>query len=257
LRVLEEHNRFAAVLIDKHRAKILVVDAMGMEQIADFIAEVPGKHASTGTDHIWSQSQMARDHLMHLKAHAGRVALELAAHVDRSRIDSIVVGGPVEATSVFIGELPRRLQQMVIDTISVSLDGNYDRLLSDLKAVKESAERDEESKLVQSLITSAHKGDRAVLGPADTFEAILEGRVYCMIIARDFRISGVECRNCRALWLQAEGNCPVCGGELDQAPDLVSRASRRVLEQAGKVRLVSGEAAARLGGAGLGAVLRF
>jgi hypothetical protein len=38
---------------------------------------------------------------------------------------------------------------------------------------------------------------------------------------------------------------------------LINRASHRVLDMGGKVQLVSGEAAAKLADAGIGAVLRF
>jgi peptide subunit release factor 1 (eRF1) len=257
LKILEEHDRFAAVLIDKHRARILAVDAMGLEQLADLTSDVPNKHATTGTDHIWSQSQMGRDHIKHLKWHASRAAEELAGIIDRTRITKIVVGGPVEATSLFTNELPKRLQQMVIGTVAVPIDASYDRLLTELRAVRESAEREDEDRLVQSLITSAHKGDRAVLGAADTLAAIREGRVYCMVVARDFHIEGKECSRCHLLSLEGSEECSFCGGKLEPAHDLVNRASRRVLEQAGKVQLVSGDAAAKLAETGIGAVLRF
>ena len=257
LAVLEEHDRFAAVLIDKHRGRILTVDAMGMEQVADLISDVPNRHATTGTDHIWSQGQMGRDHLKHLKWHASHVATELETIVDRNRIECIVVGGPIEATSVFVNELPKRLQNAVIDTIQVPIDASYDRLLEELRSAKESYERSEEAKLVESMVTAAHKNDRAVLGAVDTIEAINEGRVYCMVVARDYRAEGAECSSCRSLFVEQRGECPVDGATLSVAPDLINRASRRVLEQDGRVRVVSREASNRLGQTGIGAILRF
>jgi hypothetical protein len=59
--------------------------------------------------------------------------------------------------------------------------------------------------------------------------------------------------------LGADGpeRCSFCGGKVEPAPDLINRASHRVIEQAGKVQIVSGHAAEKLAANGIGAVLRF
>ena len=257
LEVIEEHDRFGVVLIDKHRARILAVDAGGIEQLAEIVSDVPNKHATTGTDHLWSQGQMDRDHGEHVQRHAKRAADELATVIDRLKLGRIVIGGPVEATTAFTGQLPKRIQQMIIGTISAAVDANHDRLIAELRAVQEKAEQEDETKLVDSMITAAMKGERAVLGVSATLGAIQEGRVYRMVIARDFRLEGKECASCHVLVSDGDEKCAFCGSKLEAAPDLINRASHRVLDMGGKVQLVSGEAAAKLAKAGIGAVLRF
>lgn len=257
LELIEEQDHFGVVLVDKHRARILTVDATGVEQHKEIESDVPNRHQAAGTDHIWSQSHMERDHTNHVVGHVKRVVDELATIVDKTRVGRLVVGGPVEATSIFVGELPKRLQQMVIDTISVPLDAGSDRLMSEVRAVQERAEHEDEMKLVESMITAAHKGDRGVLGIVDTLEAIQQQRVYCLVVARDYRVEGKECDSCRVLIADGQGRCSFCGGELRDAPDLINRASHRVLDQAGKVQMISGEAAAKLERIGVGAILRF
>jgi hypothetical protein len=257
LEVVEDSDRFGVVLVDKQRARVLTVDASGMEQQAEVLSDVPNKHVTTGTDHIWSQTQMERDHTKHVHWHVKRVVDELAAVIDRTKISQVVVGGPVEATSAFINELPKRLEQMVIGTISVPLDVNYERLVAELRAVQEETENEDEANLVDSMITAAMKGDRAVLGITETLRAIQEQRVYRMVVARGYRMEGKECDSCRVLVVGGEDNCSFCGGQLRPAPDLINRASHRVLEQAGKVMQVAGAAADKLAGIGVGAVLRF
>lgn len=257
LEVLEETDRFAAVLIDKQRARILTVDSSGMRKEKELISDVPGKHVTTGTDHIWSQLRMERDHANHIKSHARRSADELVAVVDRMRLTRVVVGGPVEATSIFLSELPKRIEQMVIGTVSVSLEATDNNILRELRAVQLKSEHDDESSLVESMITAARKGDRAVLGVADTLVAIQQGRVYKLVVARDYRTEGRECVSCGVLTIATDSSCPFCGGKLEPAPDLVNRASHRVLQRSGKVQLVSGDAASKLADAGIGAILRF
>src|SRR4029079_649675 len=92
LEVVEEHDKFGVILIDKHRARILTIDASGMQQQAEIASDVPNKHATTGTDHIMSQGAMQRDHTEHVKAHARRAADELTAIVDRMALTRIVTG---------------------------------------------------------------------------------------------------------------------------------------------------------------------
>lgn len=257
LEVIEEHDRFGVVLIDKQHARILAVDAGGMEQQAEILSDVPNKHATTGTDHIWSQGQMDRDHTNHVQSHAKRVAEELAAVIDRMKLNRIVIGGPVEATTMFTGVLPKRLQQMVIGTISAPVDANRDRLVTELRAVQEKAEHEDEAKIVDAMITAAMKGERAVLGISDTLGALHQGRVYRLVVASDFHVEGKECSSCHVLAADGDEKCSFCAGQLEAAPDLINRASHRVLDMGGKVQLVSGEAAAKLAEAGIGAMLRF
>jgi peptide chain release factor subunit 1 len=257
LELLEDHDRFAVVLTDKQRARVLTVDASGIEQRAEILSDVPNKHATTGTDHIMSQTQMQRDHTEHVKAHMHRVIDELTNVVDRLSLSRIVIGGPVEATSALTNELPKRLQQMVIGTIAVPLDANSERLSNELRKVQQQNEGQDEARMVESLITAAMKGDRAVLGIGDTLSAIQQQRVYRLIVARDYHLAGKECSSCHILVADGDAKCSFCGGDLEPAPDLINRVSHRVIEQAGKVQIVSGAAADKLAGTGIGAVLRF
>ena len=257
LELLEDHDTFAVVLIDKQRARVLTVDAGGLEQHAEVLSDVPNKHATTGSDHIMSQTQMQRDHDEHVRAHANRVVDELTNVVDRLNLSRLVIGGPVEATSTFTNQLPKRLQQTIIGTIAVPLDASYERLSNELRKVQQQNEGEDEARMVEAMITAAMKGDRAVLGIGDTLAAIQEQRVYRMIVARDYRLEGKECNACHILVVDGEAKCAFCGGDLQAAPDLINRASHRVIEQAGKVQIVSGAAADKLAGTGVGAVLRF
>ena len=257
LELIEEHDHFGVVLLDKQRARILTVDATGVEQHAEIESEVANRHQATGTDHIWSQSHMERGHTNQVVGHAKRVVEELTAVIDKTKVSRLVLGGPVEATSIFTGELPKRLQQMVIGTISVPLDASSERLMTEVRAVQERAEHEDEMKLVDSMITAAHKGDRAVLGISATLEAIQQARVYCLVVARDYHVEGKECGSCHVLVAEGGEKCRFCEGKLEAAPDLINRASHKVLDQAGKVQMISGAASSKLEGIGVGAVLRF
>jgi peptide chain release factor subunit 1 len=259
LELVEDGDRLAVVLIDKQCGRLLSLDATGTTRHSEILSEVPNRHATTGTDHIWSQGQMERDHVKHIRWHAKRVADELGALIDRVKLSRLVIGGPVEATTIFIDELPKRLKQIIIGTLSVPVDISAERLTSELHAICARAELEDERKIVESLVTAASKGDRAVLGLSETLEAINEGRVYRLVVTKDFRAEGNQCSSCGVLLSGGvPDTCSFCNGPLDGAPDLVNRASHKVIEQAGKVQLVSGAAADKLAPLGnIGAILRF
>lgn len=258
LALIEQHGPTAVVLIDKHRARILVSDATGTAQRAEILSDVPNKHHTTGTDHIWSQSQMERDHLKHIKWHAKRVGEALAGLVDREKPAKLVIGGPVEATAIFTDELPKRLQRLVIGTLSVPVDINGERLNRELSALQEKTEWEDEVKLIEALITSARKKDRAVLGLANTLSAAQQGRIYSLAVGSGFQSAGMQCPSCRVLLTENIETCPFCQGRVEAVADLVNRLSHAVLDHGGKVQIVTGAAAEALSSVGgIGALLRF
>ncbi|HKA17517.1 MAG TPA: hypothetical protein VKN18_04290 [Blastocatellia bacterium] len=257
LELVESHDRIAVVLLDKQRARIFASDTGEIEQQIEILSDVPNRHSTTGKDHIMSQGQMERDHDNHVQSHAKRTADELSSLIDRLKLERVVIGGPVEATSVFIGSLPKRIQQMVIGTISAPVDAGTYRVMNEVRDVQDKAEQEDEAKIVDAMITAAMKGDKAVLGLSDTLFAIQEGRVYRLVVARDYRAEGKECGSCHVLIADGLDTCSFCGGKLDAAPDLINRASHRVLDMGGKIQLVAGEAAAKLASARIGALLRF
>lgn len=258
LALIEQYEPTAVVLIDKHRARILLSDATGTAQRAEIVSDVPNKHHTTGTDHIWSQSRMERDHITHIKWHAKRVAEAVTGLVDREKPAKLVIGGPVEATAIFADELPKRLQQIVIGTLSLPVDINGERLSRELGELRERTEHKDEVKLVDALITSARKNDRAVLGLANTLSAAQQGRVYSLAVGSGFKSVGMQCSECGVLMSDNVEKCPFCQGRVEAVSDLVNRLSHAVLDRGGKVQIVSGAAAEALSSAGgIGALLRF
>jgi hypothetical protein len=253
-----EQDCLGVVLIDKQRAKIFTFDAGGLVLRGEFFSDTPNKHHTTGTDHIWSQGQMERDHLKHIKWHVKQVADELSAAVSRFKLTKLVIGGPVEATALFSSELSKRLQQMIIGSLSVPVEISPDRLAAELRSVRERAEHEDEAKLVDSLITSARKGGLAVLGLSETLAVAQQGRIHRLVVSKNFRAQGHQCNHCQALTVDEVTKCSYCGGKLEPAPDLINRLSHYALEQGGRVQIVSGEAAEKLSTAGgIGAILRF
>ena len=78
----------------------------------------------------------------------------------------------------------------------------------------EKIEREQQSTLVQDLITTAHKskatGVKAVLGFDATLDAVNQGRVYRLVYPTGLSMNGYHCTSCDVLLdhSPSDGQCP-------------------------------------------------
>jgi len=68
--------------------------------------------------------------------------------------------------------------------------------------------------------------------------AIHEGRVQTLLIRDGFRAPGGQCKSCGYLSADTIDVCPYCGGEVEQIPDAVELAVRRVMQTGGEVEVL-------------------
>jgi peptide subunit release factor 1 (eRF1) len=258
METLDEYERYGVVLVDKQRARLFSVYLGGIEEHQEMMSDVPGKVDTTTRDAMRSQMKIQRHHDQHVVWHVKEVADRLARLSERYRFDRLIIGGPEKAVTEFLHVLPKRLRNRVVDTMSLNINVDERTVLAATRKIEERVEREHELRLVEELITAAHKGDRATTGLSETLRAVSEGRVWRLLYSNDFSPEGYECRQCRALFSQPREQCPLCKGELEPAPNLVNRVIDRVIDQEGRAEGVRGEAAERLAQAGhIGALLRF
>ncbi|MDW8168908.1 MAG: hypothetical protein RML74_10590 [Acidobacteriota bacterium] len=259
IEVLDEHERYGVVLIDKEKARLFTVHVGEIEEHAAVFDDVPRRTVTTSMDRLWSQKNLQRHHDMHVHWHAAHVAERLRELVERYHFDRLVIGGTVEAVGELMRVLPKRLRERVAGTLSVPVTASASDVLAEVLRIEEQVERQAEHQLVESLLTAAGKGDRAVVGPTATLEALHEGRVWRLIYVGNHALVGSVCTQCGALfWEPQRETCWYCGGRLDVAPDFLNRVLERALALGGSVEEIRGPAAEKLKAAGgLGAFLRY
>ena len=84
----------------------------------------------------------------------------------------------------------------------------------------------------------AAKGQGAVVGLDETLGMIHEGRIQNLLVVEGFRAPGYRCQDCGYLTALKPESCPFCGAALEEIPDAVDLAVRRVLEDGGEVDML-------------------
>jgi peptide subunit release factor 1 (eRF1) len=106
------------------------------------------------------------------------------------------------------------------------------------------------------VITVAHKGGAGALGLEDTLVAMQQGRVFHLLVDREFHQPGYQCSVCQAMVTQALLACPYCGGALVETADIVNLVVQRAVDAGLRVSVLDhGPQTAGIGG--IAAVLRY
>jgi uncharacterized protein (DUF2267 family) len=110
---------------------------------------------------------------------------------------------------------------------------------------------------VDELIDAARDNGRAVLGLAQTLQALNCGRVWEIIHADSEAFFGCECPRCAGLFPPGNGSCQYCGAALVFLADLSDRIRERAAERGVKLERVRGKRAnALIAAGGIGAFLK-
>jgi len=258
LEIIDDHERYGVVLLDKEHARLFTVFIGEIEEHHDAIAPAPvRRYKASGTDHILSESRFQNKADAHVHWHAKHVAELLDKLVDQYSFDRLLLGGPVEATSELQHLLSKRVRNRVVERLSIPVKANAQEVLKAALDAEERVERRLEAQIVEQLIVGdAHHP--SALGLDAAVRALCEQKVCRLIYADGFTPAGGQCSNCGMLFTRTAGSCDYCGSPVKAADDFLESMVEKVLAQNGKVERVSGDAATRLKHAGsIGAVLRF
>jgi len=183
-------------------------------------------------------------------------ARQASRFFERQAVRRVLIGGTEENTQRFIEELPKRWQSLIVGTFPIEMNAGHAQVLEKALATAQAAERKKESRLVQALITAAAKGQEGVVGLDDTLEAVHAGKVQTLVLSDGYRAPGYRCMHCGFLTAQDLETCPFCGNPIEQIPDAVELAVRRVLSDGGEVEIIPANPQLETAGR-IGALLRY
>jgi peptide subunit release factor 1 (eRF1) len=166
------------------------------------------------------------------------------------------LGGTAENVAQFREQLSKQMQSRIAGTFAIDMTaGEHEVRAQTIKLLMDANARREEE-LVQKMVTSAAKGNHAIVGLEDTLRTVGEGRVQTLIISDGFRLPGFIHNGSTFLTAHAN-NAPQFGeGEMRPVNDVIEAAVHRTLEQGGQVEIISDNA--QLDQAGrIGALLRY
>ncbi|HEY66413.1 MAG TPA: hypothetical protein G4O02_17825 [Caldilineae bacterium] len=259
LMLMDEYERYGVVLLDREKARFFLYY---LGEVAEYgIAEyddTPPRTRDQGPGQLrhlhWLEEQYEH--------HYRRVAEVVSRLYERERWERLVLGGTGENPELLRNVLPEALQALIAGTFNAPVTANFNTIRDEVAAIERQIEEAVEAERVEAVITRAFKGQRAVLGLADTMWAVQQGRVHILVVPAGFKHKGWRCEQCGGLVAdltdQRPPACPYCEGPLVGEEDIIDVAMQHVLDQGGHLEVVRGPAQERILKEGpVGAILRY
>jgi hypothetical protein len=253
-RVRDEHDRFAVVLLDNHRARLFLSQLGAIEEVADILEETAGQNNEGSR----SRLRFRRSRDAHVMWHAGAVAQATEMIVDRFEARHLLVCGSPQVLAEYRPALPPHVSRRWAGEFAVAVDASASEITAAIAPVQQRVEAREEAETIQRLENWISTG-RGVWGLAAVLGRLEERRVMTLVVHDRYRAAGGECLNCEMLLVAGVAECPACGGPVEAVEDIVDAAlERAVVQEAGLELVRSGEGRALLPAAEpIGALLRF
>jgi hypothetical protein len=259
IEALDEYETYAVALADRERARLFLGRMGEMEEFADLWGPDGGARKTTGTDHAQSKENFQRHAEEHMLSHVHQVVQLMLETDQRKPFDRLILAGSTLVRAQIGLALPKRLRRKVVASLQLPVDASRQEVLDAVLQIEQETERKEEVRTVEALLTSASKGQEAVLGLAGTLAAASQGQIHKLIYADNFAADRAGCLNCGAPQQGGESRCARCGEELQPPARLLDQIVERVGRTGGKIETVKDKAAQLMNekDGGIGAFLRF
>ncbi|HEX6044554.1 MAG TPA: Vms1/Ankzf1 family peptidyl-tRNA hydrolase [Pyrinomonadaceae bacterium] len=250
-RLTDQYRHYAVVLADTNRAQIFVFSA-GRAVDQNDIENVKTKHTKVGG---WSQARYQRHEENYHLLHAKEVVDALERTVREEQLEHIILAGD-EATVIPIlkEQMPKTLQEKIIDVISLGIDTPEHELLEESLTAFRRHDSLTDMEKVERLLGEFRGDNLAVAGVPDTIAALSNGQVEEMLIvaaAERLRFDEEEVK--RVLEIYVTDDMPETFDQRAIADELIRRAKQL---SAAQVTFI--EDATRLEQVGgVGALLRY
>jgi peptide subunit release factor 1 (eRF1) len=177
-RVLDQYPRYAVLVADTHRSRIVVVAANDVETTEQVTGTRTRRHKMGG----WSQARYQRHIENYHQQHAKEVAETLARLVRDEGIGAIVLAGDNVAVPLVRNELPKDIAARVVDVVKLD-DHAPERQIVDatIESLRQKdAETDRER--VEAVLGAYRAGGLGVVGVEPILAALMLGQVDELLI---------------------------------------------------------------------------
>jgi peptide chain release factor subunit 1 len=177
-RIASQYPRYAVVLADTHRTRILVIADGG---VAGDTA-IEGVKTRRTTQGGWSQARYQRHvenyHLHHIKD----VVAALEKIVTQEGIDRVIVSGDPVVIPLLREQLPKTLAEKVVDELSIPSDAPEADVLAGTRGAMVEVDAKTDREKVDTAVGAYRAGGLGVVGPDATLLALTNGQVDELLI---------------------------------------------------------------------------
>jgi peptide subunit release factor 1 (eRF1) len=249
---LAQRLRYAALLADRQRARLLVFEHETLVDKTELIDRLPRHDDDKGDlnrDQVAGQTAAAASR--HLRR-AARVAFQVFRE---QGFDHIVVGAPEEVASALERELHPYLRERIAARLSIAVGASEEEICAAILSAEGDVERARETALVIRLRDAVGAGRGGVAGLEAALAALVARRVDTLLVSDGYEAPGWRCRACSFVGARGPG-CPVCATTMDRVDDVVEEAVEDALAQSCRVIVCHGNADLDVAGR-IGALLRY
>lgn len=217
---IEEHERVAALLVDRQRARLLVIDWGEVVEHTELIDALPRGIDAAGTK---SRGDARATQAAFTAAHARRAAQAAWDLFQRSGFERLALAGPDEVMVELDRQLHPYLRERIVGRMAgLAVAAPDEEVRRATVALARDAERAQEAELVGRLRDGAAAARRAAVGLEATLAAVHAHRADVIVVSHGFAREGWRCRSCGCLALR--GRMCRCGSEMDEVEDVVAEA---------------------------------
>jgi peptide chain release factor subunit 1 len=258
--LVDAYGSYLVALADRQGVRLSLFEMGELQAMDGYIGEEvrrlkrgrgsSGGHGRRGGELVSSQheEEMVKRNI--------REAVEITRQFwEQHKPQSLILAGADPTVIQFREALPKHLQEKVIGSFSADTNASDVEIRDRSLEILEQVEQEREDALVEAVFTAAAKGRGGVIRLADTLGAAHEGRIQTLVVARDYRQPGYQCRNCGYITDQSLKVCPFCGDTFAEIPDATEALVTKVIEDSGKVEVIDSHP--KIAEFGVGALLRY
>src|SRR5262245_12243556 len=177
-RLIDQYPRYAAVLLDRTRARILVFALGGVERREE-VTGVKTRRSSMGG---WSQARYQRRaenfHLHHMK----EVADTLDRIVRQDDVQQIIVSGDEVVVPLLRDRLPQPLIDKLVDVVRLDRSAGEDEIVEATMDALRQKDAEGDADRVQDAVDAWQGGGLGAVGPESVLRALQLGQVDELLI---------------------------------------------------------------------------
>jgi peptide subunit release factor 1 (eRF1) len=178
VRLVDQYPRYASVLVDTNRARILVFGLGAIEQRTE-VTGVKTRRSSMGG---WSQARYQRRAENFHQQHIKEVVETLDGIVRRDNIQHIIVAGDDSVVSLLRDEMPKHLVDRLVDVLKLDRHAGEDAIVEATLDALRQKDAETDAERVREVVDAWHSAGLGVVGPEATLRALELGQVDELLI---------------------------------------------------------------------------
>ena len=256
---MDQLESYGVVLTDRAKLRLFLVSLDGIVEFAHEVldAKQVRRIKTVGMDKVGSSSRVQRKADNEVRVNLRHVIKKMDELTKSRKVHRFVLAGTQKITAELRNMLPIRLALSVIGEAVLPINASPEDVLASTQPIAGKFELDSEVEKVDSVVSSATKTGKSVVGLGRTLKALNSDRVWELIYAGEYLSPGYECPKCFALFSARPTRCPYCSSRIQAVKNVVERAVEHALRRRARVELVTGKASlALMTAGGIGAFLK-